>query len=108
MNKTGELIEKLVSMCKGSVSITFNNNTTNYETIKECLESDFTGLYKNIDPEVKERMIELNRMVEVHPYPDTPIGFYHIVHYDLDEALKQAIEAIEDERSGTRKKGTVI
>lgn len=95
MTPLSDKIEQLVSSCKGSVSITFNDNTTNYESVEECLNTDFTGLYKDLDEEVKAEMIKRNRMVEVHFYPNTPVGFYHVTHYDLEMAIDQALEILE-------------
>jgi len=96
MTHLSDKVEKLVSLCKGSVSIRFNDNTTNYETVEECIRTDFSGLYKGLDDDVAAEMFRRNRMVEVHFYPDTPVGFYHITHYDLEAAVDEALEVLEE------------
>ena len=37
-------------------------------------------------------------MVEVQFYTHTPIGFYLVVHYDLNKALDEAIEIAREEQ----------
>ncbi len=96
---TIEKIEKLVAMCKGSVTITFNDNTTNYETVEQCLNSNFGNLYDDLTDEDKQKMIDANIMVDVHAYPDTPVGFYSVTSHSLDHSLDEVIRAIENDRS---------
>lgn len=88
-------LKKLVSLCKGSVHITFNDHTTNYSTVEEELTGNFNGMYDDVHQDVKDEMIRRNTMVNVHFYPDTPIGFYNIMHYDLDTALDEALKVLE-------------
>jgi hypothetical protein len=40
-------------------------------------------------------MIYLDNIVNVHFYPDNPIGFYDIYHYDLDSAIQLALDLFE-------------
>lgn len=98
-----EKIDRLVSLCKASVSITFNDHTTNYQTVSKELQQNFGGRYSGIDSDVKDEMIKRNTMVEVQFYPDTPVGFYMVAHYDLDAALDEAIKIAEKEASGVIK-----
>ena len=39
-------------------------------------------------------ILATGNVVELQFYPDTPIGSYHIVHHDLDETLRLALECI--------------
>lgn len=37
-------------------------------------------------------ILSSGNIVDLQFYPDTPIGSYQIVHYDLDKALQLALE----------------
>ena len=49
---------------------------------------------EDISKEVYEKMIELNTIIELQFYPDTPIGSYKIYHYDLEMAIDEALTII--------------
>jgi hypothetical protein len=46
---------------------------------------------RDTPPEVRAEMIRLNTVVDVQFYPDTPVGFYRVAHYDIDAALDAAL-----------------
>ena len=94
----GDKIERLVDLCEGEVIITFNEHTTNYETVEQALARDYLELYDGIDDGVKAEMIRSNSMVCAHAYPDTPIGSYRVTHWSLDAALDLVLSAIEESR----------
>lgn len=91
----GEKIKHIVKVCKAEVDITFNANTSSYMTVKEYIEND--DRYEDVEARVKNRMCDTDSMVEVYFYPDTPVGPYHIAHYDLEMALDEAIEILKDQ-----------
>lgn len=37
-------------------------------------------------------MIETNTIVEIQWYPDTPVGFYSLFHYDFNLAVEEALK----------------
>ena len=88
-------IDKLVGMCKGSVSITYNDHTTNYETVEDYLSR---SEHSDVEEDTRKEMIKRGIVVEVHCYPDTPVGFYCIGHYDLGMALDEMSLQIEEDR----------
>ena len=61
-----------------------------YVTPEEFLEDR----EETVEPEVLKKMIETDTVVNIHFYPDTPIGFYDIYHYDLEKALDEALECV--------------
>ena len=89
-------IDELVALCKGSVSITFNEHTTNYETLEEYLRDNRFNRFSDLEPELKQEIIGKGIIVEVQAYPKTPVGFILAVHHDLDKALDVAIEGARD------------
>lgn len=91
-----QLIKELVSVCKGSIHITFNEHTTNYETIEQYLSDSIFDRFSDVEPELKQEIIKAGHIVEVQAYPKTPLGFILVVHHDLKEAFKQAIQGAKE------------
>jgi len=91
MNK----LQMLMSMCKRSVHITANNHRNDYESAEEFfLRTESNGCSYDIEPVIKRVMIEKDTIIELIFYPDTPIGFHSIYHYDLEMALDEALECL--------------
>lgn len=88
-------LQKLISLCKCGVFISINEHHDYYQTAEEMLiEQNNRGTLPAIAPEIYAKMVELNTIVNIHFYPDTPIRFYEIYHYDLDVALTQALDCL--------------
>lgn len=86
-------VKTLVWNCKCSVEISVNYHRDLYETAAErlrYLEED-RGEDLELEPAVRERMIETNTIIEIQFYPNTPVAFYQVYHYDLDRALDIAL-----------------
>lgn len=94
MDKLMELIKR----CKCGVFVTVNEHRDYYQTaekkLREIEDLDAEG-FEDIPRDVKEKMVELNTVVEVHIYPKTPVGSYLIYHYDLETALDQALKCLD-------------
>lgn len=87
-------LKELLSLCKCGVYVTVNEHRDIYESAELFLsEMSSQGGHEDlqIDPAVKARMIETNTIVQVQFYPNTPISFYVIRHYDLEAALDEAL-----------------
>lgn len=85
-------LKELLSRCKCSVSLAVNDHRDYYQTAEESLgELACRECPPHISDEVRQKMIELDTVVHVQFYPDTPIGSYSIYHYDLDMALDEAL-----------------
>lgn len=89
-----ENLQKLASLCKCSVHVTLNANRTYHlsagEWIKEEIERD-PGLEEELPFDVRERMIATQTVVDLTFFPDTSVGSYRIIHYDLELALAEAL-----------------
>lgn len=91
-----EQFKKLLAKCKCSVALEVNGHRDNYQTAEQRLEDfDDLELTEDLDAEVRRKMIETNTIVDLHFYPDTPIGFFKILHYDLDLALAEALSCFD-------------
>jgi len=84
MQKLQELIKKT----KCSVSVEINIHRDYYETIENYIEPEERN---DISNDVWLKMIELDTCIELQVYPDTPIGFYVIYHYDIEKAIDIAL-----------------
>jgi hypothetical protein len=65
------------------------------EDMETCNPSALEGL----DAAIKQRMIDTDTIVEVQFYPDTPVGFYRVLHHDLNAALAEAVKLIEQDQA---------
>jgi hypothetical protein len=81
-------LNKLAELCKAGLTISINDNRTVYESVEDTL--------RDVDDcEVKSKCIELNNLVEIHAYKDTPVGHFYIFHHDIEAAIDEALEVIE-------------
>ena len=90
-----DALKTLLARCKCGVFLTVNEHRDYYETPAQRLEW-YAGLEcpPGISDEVRAGILSTETIVDLHFYPDTPIGSYHIVHHDLDEALRLALDCI--------------
>lgn len=88
-------LRRLLARCKCGVYLTVNEHRDNYESAAEVIEdAESMECPPRIDPEVRRVMVETNTIVELHVYPDTPIGSYLIWHHSLDAALDIALATL--------------
>ncbi len=88
MEKLRELIKKV----KCSVYIDINSHKDYYETIEKHIKPDDR---EDISNEVWDKMIELDTCVRLQVYPETPVGFYVIYHYDVEMAIDIALNQLK-------------
>lgn len=88
---TGEKIAELVRRCKCGVHLTFNGHRDNYESVRSYVS--FVPADEP-DADVLALMVERDTVVDLQCYVETPIGFYRIVHYDLDAALDAMLDTV--------------
>jgi len=88
-------LKELLSRCKAAVSITVNDHRNVYESVETYLhDREGWECPPEIEPDVRAKMIETDTVIEVQFYPDTPVGFYSVYHYDLDAALDEALACL--------------
>lgn len=88
-------LKLLLSRCKCGVHLTVNDHRDVYETVEQWLENmhDFA---EDLEPDVREQMIANDTIIDLHFYPNTPVGFYKVLHHDLDAALEEALAITAD------------
>jgi len=91
--------EQILNRCKCGVFLIVNEHRDYYQTAEEKLiELDSMECPPDIDPKVRSKMIELNTIIDLQFYPDTPIGSYSVYHHDLEMALDEALECLNIEK----------
>lgn len=98
--KAGTLMGKyyeLLELCAGSVTLMHNEHRDYYQTVEGYLNEQERNLGASleIDPDVRKFMIERNHMCTLRAYPNTPIVFYIVYHWDFEAAVDQMLEAIK-------------
>jgi hypothetical protein len=93
-------LKLLMSKCKCGVYLTINQHKDDYRSVAQFLDDvDSLDHGDEIGSAIREMMAATDTTIELQFYPDTPIGFYIIYHYDLDLALDEALACIEKETS---------
>jgi hypothetical protein len=91
---TEDKLLKLINFCKCSVYVEVNDHKSFYESVENYLEERHLECLNETDKDVLDKIYETDNLVYIQFYPNTPIGFYSILHYDLDKALDLALEII--------------
>lgn len=92
-------IEKLASLCKASIHVTFNEHRTNYESVEEYVRFRLGDRFDQEKPEDLQAMIDNDLLIEVQFYTSTPVGFYLVMGANLDKLLDEAISIAVKEQS---------
>ena len=100
-----EKLQRLISLCKCGVKLEVNPHRDYYETagkwIADLEEREDRPSDLELDDDIRARMIATDTIIQLQFYPDTPIGFFRLLHYDLDAVIDVAIDCIKS------KKGTL-
>ena len=83
-------LKELLARCKCGVHFTINGHRGVYEDVTTALD-DLVSCGFDIEPDIRQKMIETDTIIDLHFYPDTPVGFYKVLHYDLEMALDDAL-----------------
>ena len=97
-------LKKLLERCKCGVHITVNLHRDYYMKADEYIEDDIIPMLvaskSNIDVALKHRqkMIEMDTIIDLQFYPNTPICSYQIFHYDIEQAIEEALYILSTEQ----------
>lgn len=84
-------IKKLLSLCKASVTLQVNKHIDYYDTVEQYLKEEH-----DIDNNILSEMIKRNTVIEIQAYTLYPIGFHVVYHYDIDLAIEEMINILEN------------
>lgn len=92
MDKLTQLLER----CKCGAYLTINQHRDYYETAAVRLYEyyDFMECTPDVSDEVRAEMIKRDTIIDLQFYPDTPVGSYQILHFDLEAALDEALACV--------------
>ena len=86
-------IKQLQQLCKAAIHLTINDHKNCYMSVSDYL--DDSPCTDELSEDVKAKMVELDTIVELQFYPNTPVGFLQLFHYDVDMALQVALENLK-------------
>ena len=91
---------QIISMCKSSVHLTVNEDTSEYKSTEQFLDdyAAFNEDYANIPADVRSEMIARKMVIHLQFYPDTSIGSYSVIHYDLAFVLREGLRILKELR----------
>lgn len=79
-----------------SYEIKFNSFKLNYEKVEDYINRlEESG--EEINYKIKQEIIDRDSLIEISIYPDTPIGHYDIIHYDLGLAVNKMMYIISNQ-----------
>lgn len=96
-------LQTLIKKCKCGVFVTVNEHRDYYQSAENAIkdinerESEHGAAADFIGKDLAEKMIETDTIIDIQFYPNTPIGFNKVYHYDLDKALDEALSTFEDD-----------
>ena len=90
-----DALKTLLARCKCGVFLKVNEHRDYYLTAEQWL-AEYADM--ECPPAIIDRasILSSGNVVDLQFYPDSPVGSYHIVHHDLDEALRMALVCIGD------------
>lgn len=89
-------LAELISRCKCGVHLHVNDHLDIYQTVENAVY-ELEGMGFVIDPDMRAKIIETGMLIDLQFYPHTPVGFYKMIHYDIEAALQEAIDCLNKE-----------
>lgn len=86
-------LKTLIERCICGVYLTINDHCTVYQSINEALIGYASEGFE-IPSEVQAKIVETDTLIDLQFYPDTPVGYFRVIHYDLDLALNEALKTL--------------
>lgn len=89
------LLNTVVELAKAGAILNINPHRNHYTSAKQYMDDlislDATSI-EEIGQDVYDEIIKRDALMELHVYPDTPNGFFKIIHYDMEKVLELALE----------------
>ena len=89
-------LKALIARCKGGVYIEINPHHASYHDARYHLDHYYRDMEcpPEISDEVRAGILANDSIIDLDFYPDTPVGSYQVVHYDLDAAICEALRIL--------------
>jgi hypothetical protein len=94
MNK----LKELITLCKYSICIDINTHKDDYKTVEDYFRVVFLldeDMKSEIEKDVYNEMIKRDFIVKIQCYPNTPVGFFVVYHYDIEKAINEMIDLLK-------------
>jgi hypothetical protein len=87
-----EKLKELISKCKAGFSLEINEHKNVYESVEDYLNESLCDFREQIPNDIYKEIVRTDNLVHLQFYPNTPVGFYIVLHYDLDMAINEALK----------------
>ncbi len=93
-------LKELLFKCKNTVHLVVNQHRAYHMTAQEYIDEDITAILEAskspLDEYLKyrDKMIEIDTVIDLQFYPITAISSYQIYHFDMDMALNEALNIL--------------
>lgn len=94
------MLRELIDLCEGEVMLSVNSHKSSYESVEDHIERERLWADVHISDDVEHKMVELDTFVHLTVYPDTPIGFYSVYHYDVGIVIEEVVKMVKEGRNG--------
>jgi len=100
-----EILKILKRNTDCSFTITVNDHKTVYQTVEQYFK-DVKMYDEDIDEEiksVKKKMVDLDTIIYLHWYKDTPVGFHSVYTYSFGELKRQILEIVAEHNANIKR-----
>lgn len=87
-----EKLKELISKCNAGFSLEINEHKKVYENVEDYLKLQLQDF--EIPKDIYEGIVRTDNLVHLQLYPNTPVGFHIVLHYDLDMAIDEAMKLL--------------
>ena len=95
-NTVQDLLAELLSRCDYGVYVLVNEHRPYINVKRRINEYSHFAKPPEISDSVREEIIRTDTIVDLRFYSDHPERIHHIVHYDLQQALREALDCLDN------------
>ena len=85
-------LQELLSLCKYGIQIYVNSYKNAYQSVYEGIDI----IDEKLPIKIKNAMIKTENIINIDCYPFTPISSLSVYHYDINDAIEEAIKEIKE------------
>jgi hypothetical protein len=84
-----EKLSRIIQRCKCGFYLEVNTHKDDYLSAQDRIDYLLSIAVEDISDDMQKKMIELDSIVELTCYVDTPIGSHRVYHYSVDSAIDE-------------------
>ena len=91
-------LQELAKKCKWSFSIEYNPHKDNHQSVLEwlCALRETGAIDVDFPDDISQQMEERDTTVAIHYYPNNCVGFFTTYSYDIDLAIEDLLNALNE------------